>query len=83
LHIAEEASAEQRDTLVRMLSGQAQGNGPFALFAVVEEPVFTKVEIHIDGRNSWFKVDGIIYTELDAFIDPVSGAVRDIQIHKR
>ena len=63
LHIDESTSEAQRDAILMIFSGEAKGNGPFELFSstfsTVETPVFTTVEVHVDGRNSWFRVPGM------------------------
>ena len=68
-----------------IFSGRAKGNGPFELFAEtfskIESPKFTDVEVHVDGRNSWFKVPGVVDVQLEPFTNPVSGEIQDIQVH--
>src|SRR5262250_2302863 len=63
----------------------AKGNGPFALFGgtmgTVEEPVFTPIEMTIDGRKSSFRVPGHIEVALAPFTNPVSGEVQDIRVN--
>ena len=85
LHIDESTSEAQRDAILMIFSGEAKGNGPFELFSstfsTVETPVFTTVEVHVDGRNSWFRVPGMIDVQLEPFTNPVSGEVQDIQVH--
>src|SRR5213076_1235910 len=48
LYFSQDASAEQRDALLRIFSGQAKGSGPFELFAgtmaTIEEPVGAPIE---------------------------------------
>lgn len=85
LFISEGASAEQRDAIVRIFSGRADGNGPFALFAAtlphVEEPAFVPIELTIDGRRSAFRIPGVCEVALTPHSDPVSGAVQDVRVH--
>ncbi len=85
LYIAEAASAAQRDALVRIFSGRAGGSGPFALFAPtlaeVQEPVFARIEMTIDGCQSSFRVPGAVEVELAPFRNPVSGDLQDVRIH--
>ena len=85
LYISEGASAEQRDALVRIFSGKAKGNGPFELFggtmATVDAPVFTPIEVTIDGRRSSFRVPGHLDVALAPFTNPVSGEVQDIRVN--
>jgi hypothetical protein len=85
LHIDESTSEAQRDAVMMIFSGQAQGNGPFELFSstfsTIEAPVFATVDVHVDGRKSGFRVPGIIDVALEPFTNPVSGEVQDIQVH--
>src|SRR6266705_2280565 len=63
LYVSEDASAEQRDALLRIFSGQAKGSGPFELFAgtmaTIEEPVGAPIEVRIDGRRSAFRIPNV------------------------
>jgi hypothetical protein len=85
LFVAEQATAEQRDAVVRIFSGRAAGGGPFALFAGtlphVEEPAFVPIELKIDGRRSAFGVPGVCEVALAPHTDPVSGAVQDVRLN--
>ena len=85
LHMDESSSETQRNAVMSIFSGKAGGDGPFELFAGTfanfEAPMFTKVEVHPDGRQSWFKVADVIDVQLEGFTNPVSGEDQDIQIH--
>ncbi len=85
LYISEQASSDQRDGLVQIFSGRAQGNGPFELFGSTmvdhQEPVFCKIEMSIDGRRSAFHVPGVLDVEVEPFVDPVSGEQQDVEVH--
>lgn len=85
LHIDERTSDAQREAILMIFSGKAKGSGPFELFSGTfsnfEAPMFTKVEVHADGRNSWFRVPGIVDAQLEQFANPVTGEAQDIQIH--
>jgi hypothetical protein len=85
LYVSEGASAEQRDALVRIFSGQAKGSGPFELFAGtmagVEEPVFTAIEFRADGRRSSFRVPNVCEVALAPFTNPVSGEMQDVRLN--
>ena len=85
LHIDESTTEAQRDAIMMIFSGRAKGSGPFELFSTtfsnIETPVFTRVEVHVDGRNSWFRVPGMLDVQLEPFTNPVSGEVQDIQVH--
>jgi hypothetical protein len=85
LYISEGASSEQREALVRVFSGRAKGNGPFELFggtmSTFDEPVFTPIEMTIDGRRSAFRVPGHLEVALAPHTNPVSGEVQDIRVN--
>jgi len=76
--ITETASAEQRQALADIVTGNAGGKGPFEVFAgtctTMHDPQFVNIEIEIAGHDSWFRVPGILDVELQGFTDPVSGA---------
>jgi hypothetical protein len=75
--ITDRALPEQREALAQIVTGQAGGKGPFAVFATtcttMHEPQFTLVEIVVDGFNSRFSVPGILDVALQGFTDPVTG----------
>ena len=85
LYVAEAATTEQRTALVRIFSGRAQGSGPFAVFAgtlaAIEDPVFTPIEMQIDGRRSRFRIANVCDVALAPHTDPVSGTVQDVRVH--
>jgi hypothetical protein len=85
LHLDRSSSEEQRNAVMMIFSGQAKGDGPFELFSktfsTVEEPLIVDIEMHVDGRNSWYKIDGVLDVQLEPFTNPVSGATQDIQVH--
>jgi hypothetical protein len=84
LYVSDNASADQRDALVTIFSGRAQGNGPFALFAGtmsdVQPPVFTAIEFRPDGRRSSFRVPNACEAALAPFTNPVSGEMQDVRL---
>lgn len=85
LYIAESASPPQRDAMVRIFSGKAKGTGPFELFggtmSDIQEPVFTPIEMRIDGRRSSFRVPNVCEVALAPHTNPVSGEVQDVRIN--
>ena len=85
LYISDTAAPEQREALVRIFSGKAQGTGPFAVFAgtitTIEDPVFTPIEMHVDGRRSHYRVPNACEVALAPHTDPVSGAVQDVRVN--
>lgn len=84
LYVDERANSKQREAVLQIMSGQAKGNGPFALFAptfkYVLDPQFARIEKKIDGRKSSFKVPGILEAALTPFLGPVDGKEQDVKI---
>lgn len=85
LHLDESTTEAQREAVFAIFSGKAKGGGPFELFSSTfsnfEPPMITAVEVHPDGRNSRFRVPGVIDVQLEQFTNPVSGEPQDIQVH--
>jgi hypothetical protein len=88
LLITNKANEEQRKSLIQIVSGQAKGDGPFALFAGTFsrflEPQFVDINAKIDGKRSSFSVPGIVNVEVESFKNPVTGEeqVTKIQLPK-
>jgi hypothetical protein len=85
LFITKNADEEQRQALVKIFTGQAKGDGPFALFAptykYVLEPQFVDIKAKVDGKKSSFSVpDGVIDVQVENFVNPVSGEEQDTKI---
>lgn len=87
LYISKDAAAtpEQRDAILKIFSGQAKGEGPFAAFAptfkYVLEPQFVEIKKNIDGRRSSFSVPDVLDVQSESFKNPVTGEEQDTQIH--
>lgn len=85
LYVSDAAKTDQRDALVRIFSGRAQGNGPFVVFAAtmarIEDPVFTPIEMHVDGRRSHYRIPNVAEVALAPHTNPVSGEVQDIRVN--
>lgn len=62
--ITNSANEEQRHALTKICSGQANGDGHFALFArtfkYFLEPQFVDIKVNLNGKKSSFSVPGII-----------------------
>ncbi|HYT02697.1 MAG TPA: DUF1326 domain-containing protein, partial [Candidatus Acidoferrum sp.] len=75
---------EQKNAILDIFSGKANGSGYFALFAstvkYLLDPQFVDLHMNIDGRKSSFSVPGIIDVKLENFINPVTGAEQDTKI---
>jgi hypothetical protein len=80
--VDERANPQQRDALLRIMSGQDTEPGAtfFQVFSTtyekVHEPVFTKVEfeVDVDGRKARLKVPGLIDARCEPIANPVTGA---------
>lgn len=85
LFISEKASKEQREAVIQIFSGNAKGDGPFAIFAptfkYILEPRFTAINVKIDGRRSSFSVPDIIDVQIENFRNPVTGEEQDTKIN--
>ncbi len=77
LLVTNKANEEQRKAIMQIASGQAKGDGPFALFAGTFsrflDPQFVDIDAKIDGRKSSFSVPGIVNVEVENFTNPVTG----------
>jgi hypothetical protein len=84
LLVTNKANEEQRKALIQIVSGQAKGDGPFALFAGTFsrflDPQFVDINAKIDGKKSSFSVPGIINVETESFKNPVTGEEQDTKI---
>lgn len=84
LFISKNTSNEQRNALVSIFSGQAKGEGPFALFAgtfkFFLDPQFVEIQTKIDGKRSYFSVPGILEVQSESFVNPVTGEEQDTRI---
>ncbi|MGH9975959.1 MAG: DUF1326 domain-containing protein, partial [Nitrososphaeraceae archaeon] len=84
LFISKEANEEQRRALVNIMSGQAKGEGPFALFAgtmkYVLDPQYVDINAKIDGKRSSFSVPSVVDVQTEAFTNPVTGDEQDTKI---
>ena len=84
LFISKNTSNEQRNAIISIFSGQAKGEGPFALFAgtfkFLLEPQFVDIQTKIESKNSSFSVPGIIEVQSESFVNPVTGEEQDTKI---
>ncbi len=84
LFISKSASDKQRDALVKIFSGEAKGEGHFAIFRptykYILEPQFVDIIAKIDGKKSSFSVPGIIDVQLESFKNPVTGEEQETKI---
>jgi hypothetical protein len=82
--ISNKTSKEQRDALLAIFSGEAKGEGPFAIFATtikfVLDAQYVDIAVKIDGRKSSFSVPGIFDVEIENFRNPVTGQEEDTKL---
>ena len=73
-----------KHALVDIFSGNAKGEGPFALFTgtfkYFLEPQFVDINVKIDGKKSSFSVPDIMDVQVESFINPVTGEEQDTKI---
>lgn len=84
LFVTKKATQDQREAIISIFSGQAKGDGPFALFAptykYVLEPQFVDIDVDIDGKKSSFSISGVMDVQLENFVNPVTGEEQDTKI---
>lgn len=84
LFITKKANDQQRKALVDIMSGQAKGEGPFALFATtmkyILDPQFVDIIVAVNGKKSSFSVPGILDVETEGFTNPVTGEEQDTKL---
>ena len=78
------ATSEQREALIKIMSGQI--GGPFAIFASVTEteldPIFAPFEITIDGLFSQVSAPGALEVTLTTIKNPVTGEPEELTLLK-
>ncbi|MGC1133319.1 MAG: DUF1326 domain-containing protein [Nitrososphaeraceae archaeon] len=84
LFITNKANEEQRQALINIYSGQAKGDGPFALFAgtfkYFLEPQIVDIKVNLNGKKSSFSVPGVMDVQTEGFTNPVTGEEQDTKI---
>ena len=84
LFITNKANEEQRRGLIKIASGQAKGDGHFALFAgtfkYFLEPQFVDIKVNLNGKNSSFSVPGVMDVQTESFVNQVTGEDQDTKI---
>lgn len=83
LFIDERATSDQRAALLTICSGQA-GGLPFEILAMtfskVLDPIFTRIDFHLDGRNSSVRIGDALRVAVEPIKNPVTGAPEDVRI---
>jgi len=84
LFVTNKAGQDQRQALISIVSGQAKGDGPFALFAgtfkYFLEPQFVDINANIDGKKSGFSVPEVMDVQIESFTNPVTGEEQDTKV---
>jgi hypothetical protein len=82
--ITKKANEQQRKALTSILSGQAKGEGLFALLAGTFkhflEPQFVDINANIDGKKSSFSVPDVMDVQIENFTNPVTGEEQDTKV---
>lgn len=77
LFITKKSDQGQRNALVTIFTGEARGDGPFALFATtlkyILDSQFVEIKAKLNGTRSSFSVPGILDVQLENFVNPVTG----------
>jgi hypothetical protein len=85
LFITKKASEDQRKASISIFSGQAKGEGPFALFAGTIkyslDPQFVDINVNIDGKKSSFSVPDVMNVQIESFKNPITGEEQETKIH--
>ena len=84
LFITKNSNEQQRNSVITIFSGQAKGDGPFAIFAPTFkyflEPQFVDINAKIDGKKSSFSIPDIMDVQIESFVNPVTGEEQDTKI---
>ena len=84
LFITNKANEEQKQAIINIYSGQAKGDGPFALFAgtfkYFLEPQIVDIKVNLNGKKSSFSVPGVMDVQTEGFTNPVTGEDQDTKI---
>jgi len=86
--VDERASAEQREALLKIMSGEDTEPGATffqvfsATFDKVHEPVFAKIDfaLDIDSRKGRFTVPGMVEATVTPILNPVTGAEHRVRV---
>lgn len=85
--VDERATAEQREALFAIMSGQHSAEGTlFHIFSLIvstmHEPIFAPIDFAFDkaARTARIAIPGVLETEVEPIHNPVSGAAHRIQV---
>jgi hypothetical protein len=83
LFIDDEATSEQADAFVAILSGKMGGMPWEALAGTIgrfDGPIRRPVDIHVNGERSTVRVEGAVELALTPLTDPVTGEKKEVHI---
>jgi hypothetical protein len=82
--VTKNSDQEQRNAIISIFSGQAKGEGPFALFATIIRfflgPQNVDVIVNLNGKRSSFSVLDIMDIKSESFVNPVTDEEPDTRI---
>jgi len=83
----EKAREDQIRAIINIFSGQAKGEGPFALFADTIkyslDPQFVDINVNVDGKKSIFSIPDVMDVQVESFKNPVTEEEQDTKIQCR
>ncbi len=83
LFVDERANAQQREAILTICSGKA-GGMPFEIlvqtFSTVLDPVFTRIEFKMNGRDSSVHIGSHLNVELEPIKNPVTGEPESVGV---
>lgn len=83
LFIDERATAQQREAILTICSGKA-GGLPFEIlaqtFSTVLEPVFARIDVKMNGRDSSVRIGSHLNVELEPIKNPVTGEPESVGV---
>jgi hypothetical protein len=83
----EKAREDQIRAIINIFSGQAKGEGPFALFADTIkyslDPQFVDINVNVDGKKSIFSIPDVMDVQVESFKNPVTEEEQDMKIQCR
>lgn len=85
--VDERASAEQRDALFKIMSGQHSAEGTLfhicsLIVTKMHEPIFAPIQLEFDqaGRTARLVIPGVLESDVEPIKNPVTGAAHRIQV---